>query len=105
MVSTRAQALISPPRHADRAWPRAAVRGLLVHAQLHYKYSMPHPVATAIIPVCLVVTAVGVGCQAYSRRTGLSLFTLALCAAGVGLYLKFEQRAETILHGQAVPHH
>ena len=41
---------------------------LIVHAHLHYREVMPHPLATIFFPICIVVIALGVGMQAYHRR-------------------------------------
>ena len=51
---------------------------LLVDAHVHYEYSMPHVVASHIIPCCVLVALSGTISNAFTRRSGLSLFVLLM---------------------------
>ena len=70
---------------------------LLVDAHIHYVYSMPHPVASHIIPCCVVVVIVGVVSTAVTRRSVLSILVLLLTVVGAAAYVIFEPAAEKIL--------
>jgi len=70
---------------------------LLVDAHVHYEYSMPHVVASHIIPCCVLVALSGTISNAFTRRSGLSLFVLLMTVVGAAVYIKFEPAAEKVL--------